>query len=106
MHGKTSLVQAFTRAVADDPRAVVLAGRCYERESVPYKAIDSLVDALARYLAGRSPHGVAAILPRFIGDEGDAGCGHQLGVRVVGEGLDDDGGHGASGARWAGCPEG
>jgi len=49
--GKSELVRHFLyalRARRDD--AVLLAGRCYERESVPYKGFDSLIDALSRYL--------------------------------------------------------
>ncbi len=47
--GKSVLVEAFVQQ-AIGRGAVVLNGRCYEMESVPFKAIDSLVDSLVEYL--------------------------------------------------------
>jgi len=63
--GKTALVERFV----DEARArgaIVLSGRCYERESVPYKALDGAVDALTRHLAGLSPSDAALLVPRDI----------------------------------------
>jgi hypothetical protein len=49
--GKSSLVRRFLDDVErDDVPPLVLAGRCYERESVPYKAVDAVVDALSHAL--------------------------------------------------------
>jgi hypothetical protein len=62
--GKSALVRRFTdKLIAAHPDAVVLAGRCFERESVPYKAFDDVVDALSRYLAGLPHDEVCALLP-------------------------------------------
>jgi serine/threonine protein kinase len=64
--GKSALVKHFLAGLARAPRALVLSGRCYERESVPYKAVDQVIDALARELAGWPDPEVLAILPEDI----------------------------------------
>jgi len=59
--GKTRLVRAFLESVHRG--AVVLAGRCHERESVPYNAFDGIFDELAALLK-RLGADAAALLPR------------------------------------------
>ncbi|MEM7584419.1 MAG: AAA family ATPase, partial [Acidobacteriota bacterium] len=62
--GKTALVGRFLdQARRKHPKLVVLAGRCYERESVPYKGLDALIDALSRYLKHLAFDEATALVP-------------------------------------------
>ena len=62
--GKSMLVRQFTEQVmAEDPDALVFSGRCYERESVPYKAFDAIIDAVSRHMSRLPPVEAAALLP-------------------------------------------
>jgi predicted ATPase/serine/threonine protein kinase len=46
--GKSSLVREFTQARPGG--VLLLSGRCYEQEDVPFKGIDSVIDALSEHL--------------------------------------------------------
>ncbi len=68
--GKSTLVRRFLhelearKATRDAP--VVMRGRCHERESLPYKAFDTIVDHLSHFLLGLSPERVAQLLPEEV----------------------------------------
>ena len=64
--GKSALLRRFAEDATQRARAVVLSGRCYERESMPYKAIDSVIDSLSRFLRSLKPERVDAVLPRDV----------------------------------------
>jgi alpha-beta hydrolase superfamily lysophospholipase/serine/threonine protein kinase len=62
--GKTALLQHFVERLRwSEKDAAVIVGRCYEHESVPYKALDDLVDRLTHHLAELGPQEVEALLP-------------------------------------------
>jgi eukaryotic-like serine/threonine-protein kinase len=62
--GKSRLIRAFTAAVqSSEDGTVVLTGRCYERETVPYKGLDGIVDALSRYMLELPKVEAAALVP-------------------------------------------
>lgn len=62
--GKTELVREFlARAEHDYDELVVLRGRCYEREAVPYRAIDPLVDDLSRIWSELDDREAEALMP-------------------------------------------
>jgi tetratricopeptide (TPR) repeat protein len=62
--GKSALVDHWLKRVRDDqPTAVVLRGRCYENEKLPYSALDGMVDELSRLLRRLGPQACAALLP-------------------------------------------
>jgi eukaryotic-like serine/threonine-protein kinase len=48
--GKSALIQHFLDGLVESGQAVALRCRVYERESVPYKAFDGVVDGLSQHL--------------------------------------------------------
>jgi serine/threonine protein kinase len=48
--GKSALVRHFLDDLVDRGAATVLRGRVYQRETVPYKVFDSVIDSLSRHL--------------------------------------------------------
>jgi tetratricopeptide (TPR) repeat protein len=61
--GKSFLVNRFVGTAERDAGALVLEGRSYEREAVPYKAIDGAIDALSDLLVHLEDNDEAIRLP-------------------------------------------
>ena len=61
--GKSAVVRRFLSQFVRQSQGVVLVGRCYENESVPFKALDGVIDDLSGYLASLPANEVAALLP-------------------------------------------
>jgi hypothetical protein len=61
--GKSALVRQFLHEAVTRDNAVVLSGRCYEREDLPYKAFDPLMDALSSLLMQMEMAAVDELLP-------------------------------------------
>ena len=62
--GKSTLVTRFLDDMAHSaPETLILQARCYEREVVPYKGVDGIVDAISQYLVRMPRAQVAPLLP-------------------------------------------
>jgi serine/threonine protein kinase/tetratricopeptide (TPR) repeat protein len=64
--GKSTLVERFLDGVQQAGPAVVLQGRCYEHEMVPFKALDSVIDSLSRYLGRIAPTDASEVMPKDV----------------------------------------
>jgi hypothetical protein len=66
--GKTALLRHFTDELRGRSSTVlILRGRCYERESVNFKAFDGIMDSLSRHLQRLEDDVLAEILPADAG---------------------------------------
>jgi len=65
--GKSAIARHFLqKLVKRDRSVVILEGRCYERESVPYKALDGVIDSLSKYLVSLPQVKAEALMPRDV----------------------------------------
>src|ERR1041384_5820975 len=63
--GKSTLIRTFLEQVKEKAEnVIVLQGRCYERESVPYKAVDGVVDSLSKHRATLRRAKAEDLMPR------------------------------------------
>jgi len=62
--GKSALLKEFARrASLHDPSLQIFGGRCFEQESLPFKAVDGLMDAIASELVTRERKECLRLLP-------------------------------------------
>ncbi|HKP55429.1 MAG TPA: AAA family ATPase [Polyangiales bacterium] len=61
--GKSAVVRHFLTELEHQANALVFRARCYEREELPHKAVDPLIDAISSYLVGVPEDEVADLLP-------------------------------------------
>lgn len=64
--GKTTLIERFLTPWREDADTLVLSGRCHERESVPYKAIDGLINALVGHLRSQPADFATSVKPPHV----------------------------------------
>ncbi|HTB74369.1 MAG TPA: protein kinase [Polyangiaceae bacterium] len=65
--GKSVMVHHFLDKLERRSDVLILRGRAYSRESMPFKAVDSIVDVLSRHLMDLQARGEPLELPRNIG---------------------------------------
>jgi tetratricopeptide (TPR) repeat protein len=61
--GKSALCRELLSQLGSRGQALTLAGRCFEREAVPFGAVDSLMDRLCDHLRNLDRGELAALLP-------------------------------------------
>ena len=66
-YGKSAVLERFLEMLSEVDNVLILRGQCYEQESMPYNAIDSVMDSLALYLARLSPGDQERLLPEGMG---------------------------------------
>jgi serine/threonine protein kinase len=64
--GKSALVREFLAELQRNDQVLILRGRCRQRETVPYKGVDALVDALAAHLRQLDEPAREALRPRYV----------------------------------------
>ncbi len=65
--GKSELVRRFLDGIALSTEVLALHGRCHPHESVPYKALDAIIDGLSRFLSRLPESDVRPVLPPYMG---------------------------------------
>src|ERR1019366_9005539 len=65
--GKSAIAATFLDGLAARGEGLVLRGRAYERESLPYKAVDSVIDEVSQALARADVEGDPIDLPGGVG---------------------------------------
>jgi tetratricopeptide (TPR) repeat protein len=63
--GKSTLIRKFLRGLGES--VFVLEGRCFEREQVPFKMLDGIVDMLTGSIISLPPEQVDALAPKELG---------------------------------------